>query len=284
MSKPRPNLFIIGAMKSGTSSLHVYLDNHPQIFMCKPKEPMFFSRESNWSKGEKEYLELFASARDAMIIGDSSTEYSKAPKYSGVPERIAQFNPEARFIYIMRDPVKRVISQYWHMAQKYNERRDMLTAIKEDSEYIAISHYAMQLSLYFKVFGRDKVAILTLEELRKNTVNVVKKLFEWLGVDSSFTPLNLNQRENITPSNVLWQEHIVFYHLRRASCLKPVKSLIPQPMLSLAKKASGRYIDSNSVSVDSVVDFLKPIQTEQVAALSEMLGRDFPEWTTLYSN
>lgn len=276
MSKPRPNLFIIGAMKSGTSSLHVYLDSHPQIFMCTPKEPMFFSRESNWSKGEKGYLELFASARDALIIGDSSTEYSKAPKFSGVPERIAQFNPEARFIYVMRDPVKRAISHYWHMAHKHNERRDILTAIREESEYIDVSNYAMQLSLYYKIFGRDKVATLTLEELTRDTPSVVQKLFEWLEVDSSFTPPNLEQRENVTPSNVLWQENLISYRFRRAGYLKPLKSLIPQPMLSLAKRASGKYIDSTSVSVDSAVDFLKQIQTEQVAVLSEMLERDFP--------
>src|SRR4051794_17663311 len=100
-------------MKSGTSSLHAYLATHPQIFMCPEKEPEFFAKEAIWSRGERWYLELFAGAKNESIIGESSTVYSKIPKFRGVPERIGKFNPEARFIYVMRDPIERTISQYW---------------------------------------------------------------------------------------------------------------------------------------------------------------------------
>jgi len=110
---PRPNLFVIGAMKSGTSSLHATLAAHPQIFMCRKKEPDYFIEQCNWSRGERWYLSLFARAGDKPIIGESSTGYTQAPRFHGVPQRIRGFRPDARFVYIMRDPIERTISHYW---------------------------------------------------------------------------------------------------------------------------------------------------------------------------
>src|SRR5262245_22975253 len=196
MGKRRPNLFLIGAMKAGTSSLHAYLRNHRHIFMC-PQRSEFFAKERVWSRGEDWYLTLFAAAESESVIGEKSTVYSKIPLFPGVPERIAKFNPEARFIYIMRDPVERTISQYWFHIQFCGERRDMLTAIREDPQYTDTSNYAMQLAPYVELFGPDRIATLTLEELSKNTPNVMRRLFTWLGVNASFVPPNLEQRENI---------------------------------------------------------------------------------------
>ena len=148
-----PNLIIIGAMKSGSTSLHSYLGTHPEIFMCEPKEPWYFIEEINWSKGEDWYLDLFKSAGNAKVVGESSTDYTKIPKYMGVPEKIRNFNPATRFIYIMRDPVKRTISHYWHNVRLHGEKRDPLKAIQEDSLYLEVSDYAMQLDPYIQIFG-----------------------------------------------------------------------------------------------------------------------------------
>ena len=89
MQRLRPNLFVIGAMKSGTTSLHAYLGSHPQIFMCPEKEPSFFAKETISSRGEDWYLKLFAAAGSKPVIGESSTAYSRIPLFPGVPERIA---------------------------------------------------------------------------------------------------------------------------------------------------------------------------------------------------
>ena len=113
----RPNLFIIGAMKSGTSSLHAYLGTHPSVFMCEPKEPGYFVEQLNLKRGRGWYSKLFHGAEGASIRGESSTEYTKAPMYGGVPQRLAEFNPQAKIIYLMRDPIERSISHYWHMVR-----------------------------------------------------------------------------------------------------------------------------------------------------------------------
>jgi hypothetical protein len=246
--------------------------------MCPQKEPEFFAKETVWSQGEDWYLKLFATAGSELVIGESSTVYSRIPQFPGVPQRIAEFNPEARFIYVMRDPIERTISQYWYHVRFLGERRDILTAIREDPRCTDTSNYAMQLAPYFERFGSDKIATLTFEELSRNPSNVSRQLFGWLGVDASFVPPNLDQRENVTPQIIVLPKTGLLNHVGRA--LKP---LIPSRMFSAAKRRLQAYesIDRNSSSVDEVMEFLKPIQKEQVARLEEMLGRSFPEWTSL---
>ena len=173
-SRTFPNLFIIGAMKAGTSSLHEYLHLHPEIFMSRFKEPQYFAphRTRNglpWGQGNPcpepgidWYLRLFDDAGDVKYAGESSVSYTAVPVLSGCHERIYAFNPEARLIYIMRDPVERTVSHYWHNVAGGWEDRDMLAAVKRLKDYTARSHYAMQLRPYINTFGRDRVHLLTL--------------------------------------------------------------------------------------------------------------------------
>ncbi len=286
MTHRRPNLFLIGAMKSGTSSLHAYLNSHPQIFMSTPKEPAFFVKESSWANGEQWYLSLFETAKDEVIIGESSTSYTKAPHHSGVAERIARFNPEARFTYVMRDPVERTISHYWFNARFYGDRRDMLTAIRDDRRYQDVSNYPMQLAPYRELFGADRIATLTFEELISNTSNAFRELFSFLGVDSSIIPDSLEARENVTPAKLSIPKNRRFDRLIRSPIVQVLKPSLPRPLISLANRFSHRYeyVNRKALPVDKVVDFLRPIQREQVQSLGEMLGRKFPEWTTLYGD
>ena len=116
-------------------------------------------------RSEQNYLNCFAGAGAAKILCDASTAYTKAPMISGVPQRILDFNPEARFIYLMRDPVQRSISHYWHMVAYHAELRAMLSAIQEEPRYTDVSHYAMQLQRYFDVVDPRCVFIMTYERL-----------------------------------------------------------------------------------------------------------------------
>ena len=144
----RANLFLIGAMKSGSSSLARHLRSHPSIFMAsRPKEPSYFVDpdqleqvypsiwEMGFWKSEERYLSLFDGAEGCAVIGEASQNYARLARVTGVAERIAAFNPDARFLYIMRDPVRRTISHYWYMVNSYGEGRPMLTAVREDPDY-----------------------------------------------------------------------------------------------------------------------------------------------------
>ena len=294
-SAVRPNLFIVGAMKSGTSSLHRYLGEHPEVFMCEPKEPSYFVKREQlkWPaiekygfwRGEEIYLRLFAAAGNATVIGESSTLYTKAPGISGVPDRIAAFNPNARIIYLMRDPVERTLSHYWHMVREHVEWRPLLRAIREKAEYMNVSHYAMQLSPYLNLFGEGQVRALTFEEMVADTSATMRGLFTWLGVDPEFVPPSVGLRENPTPERLErvrgrgWLNSFRYSRIWNA-----VGPRVPQRLRNVGRTAAVVTVNrkDNATDRQEVIEYLRPIQSEQTRELSRLLGRCFPEWETLY--
>ena len=295
----KPNLFIIGAMKSGTSFLWSLLASHPSIFLCRPKEPSHFVdpiqlRELQpwfWQQGywrsEEVYLQLFQSARNSAIVGEASVYYTHLPLASGVAERISRFNPDARLIYVMRDPIERTISHYWHRVRHNGECRSITQAIKTDPQYRDVSYYKMQISPYLKAFKRDQLMLLTFEELVGNTAETVRGIFRWLNVDSSFD-VPLVPPENVTPETVgqvpAWWGS-VFQFKKDNDFVNAVIDYIPASIRRSARLTISRMIlqrvNRPRVDIDEVVQYLRPLQQKQTQELTHLLGRDFPEWKTL---
>ncbi|MBV9286644.1 MAG: sulfotransferase, partial [Hyphomicrobiales bacterium] len=182
-------------MKSGTTFLSKLLDSHPSIFMCKPKEPCYFVepnqlrklqpelwRQKYW-RSQEDYLKLFRSAsNNEAYFGEASVYYTFLPLATGVTARIKRFSPNARLIYIMRDPTERAISHYWHRVLYNSEHRSLQEAIEVDNRYRDISYYAMQLRPYLALFGAEQIRTLTLEELLENKDETVQSIFAWLGL------------------------------------------------------------------------------------------------------
>jgi hypothetical protein len=288
----RPNLFIIGAMKAGTSSLHAYLGEHPEIFMSEPKEPAFFEDAAERGKPKEGngcwndlglYLKLFEPAGDRPIAGESTTDYTKLPKRTGVPKRIFAFNRDARLIYLMRDPVERTLSHYWWEVWTGEETRDIVTAITQEPFYRDVSNYAMQLEAYFEVFPREQVRVLTFEELIADPPDTLQGLFRWLGVDPSFRPANLNDQVNATPKELVQlRKNGVLHRLRHSSLWNAVGPCVPGWVRQVGRKLVERRVERSKVPVDEVAEFLRPIQREQTERLGRLLGREFPEWTRLH--
>ena len=130
-----PNFVVIGAMKAGTVSLRHYLDEHPDVFLGRGGtfgEPNFFTAEYNWPRGRGWYESLFDGADQAAAIGECSPSYTMAPAFGGVPERMAQVVPDARLIYLVRDPIARMRSMYMHQVSAGRERRRAEAALLDD--------------------------------------------------------------------------------------------------------------------------------------------------------
>ena len=212
MSKPkRPNLFIIGAMKSGTTYLHDLLSAHPDIFMSKIKEPCFFVKShelkklapSMWNMGISEnhdkYGKLFQDVVNEKIVGESTTLYTKFPTLSGVPEKIYGFNPDAKFIYVMRDPIQRTLSHFWHNVRVESRMDDIYEGIKSDPHYMNVSYYALQINQYLKFFDKNQFFFCTFEKMIKDPENMLLDIFGWLNVDAAFKIPNIDQPKNVTP-------------------------------------------------------------------------------------
>jgi len=118
-----PNFIIIGAQKCGTTSLHHYLDQHDEIVMSKVKELNFFNEELNWSKGLKWYEAHFQG--EGKMRGEASPHYTNYPMSPGVAKRMKEIVPDAKIIYLVRDPVERLISAYLDDVKGYLESRDI---------------------------------------------------------------------------------------------------------------------------------------------------------------
>jgi len=292
---PRPNLFVIGAMKSGTSYLARLLWDHPEVFMSDPKEPCYFVDprvlRRNWKwpyrmgywRSEDRYLSLFAKAGNARIIGEASTVYSRAPLFSGVPERILRFNPEARLIYVLRDPVQRAISQYWHRARGWRETRSLHQAIKADPQYVDTSSYAEQLKVYLPHFPLERIYVLTLEELEADPMLHIARLYAWLGVDATFIPGDAGRTLNARPEWIEQPRGLgLLDRARSLRAYRRVAPLVPAAIRDAARWAAVRRVRPEGIDSTATIDYLRTALLPGVRQLEQLLKRSFPEWTTLH--
>ncbi len=292
----KPNLFVIGAMKSGTTYLNKLLNKHHAIFMCSPEEPSYFVDPSAlrriwpdaWDLGlwrdEEHYLRLFQSTGDAVILGEASTNYTKLPLVPGVAKKIHLFNPEARFIYIMRDPVERTISHYWHMVRYHAERRPMLDAIRAEAQYLDVSHYAMQLLAYYDLFNSDCIAVLTFEQLVGAPKATMRNLYRWLGLsDADVDVSGFDQPENVTPPVLrAATRSAALVRLRQSRAGRLLTPYLPPAIRAMGLRMATDLVDRRSIDTSEVTGYLRSIQGPQTDALVRLVGRDFPEWTTLH--
>lgn len=284
MNNPeKPNLFIIGAMKSGTSSLHAYLDEHPEICMSTEKEPGYFLDEFTWSKGGDWYLSLFGCTSDVRYMGESSTHYTKIPRFQGALDRLYDYNPDARLVYIMRDPIRRIISHYWHMVISHNESRDMFAAVQQDPHYRDVSNYVMQLKPYLDVFPGAQIYTMTFEALIADPSQQLRLLFDWLGVDPDFRPGNIGDKYNVGAKRfVKPRQSGLLNRFRFSPTWDKLSRFVPKPVRTLGSKMAVREYDRSSQPLEPVIEYLRPSQLEHTEQLTGLLGREFPEWTTLY--
>lgn len=196
-TSPRlPTFLIIGAMRCGTSSLHRYLREHPEIHMARRKELNFFSLEENWARGRSWYAEQFAEAGDAVAVGEATPKYTWYPMVPGVPERIAATVPDVRLIYLMRDPVERMRSEYAYRFARAWEHRPISEALLTDEDYRHRSSYAMQIGRYLSLFDRSRILLLVAEDLRDRRAETVRTTLEFLGVRSDWVPPSIDVEAN----------------------------------------------------------------------------------------
>lgn len=183
MTVTLPTFLIIGAAKSGTTSLARYLGAHPDVFIPPAKEMRFFSEESNWDKGLDWYGSQFDDAGRCSAIGEASPAYSAYPTHMRVPEKISRTIPEVRLIYLVREPIARIMSHYRYAVDRGKEWRSADEAVTRRADYLHRSQYAMQLGRYLRFFPRDSILVIRSEDLLEQRAGTLRSVFEFIGVD-----------------------------------------------------------------------------------------------------
>ncbi len=155
--------------------------------MSDTKELDFFIEEKNWRKGKNWYRAHFPKSAD--ILGETSPNYTKFPAFSGVPERMHRMIPKAKLIYLVRDPIERMVSHYLHQYTDRAEHRSLQEALSksESNHYIFSSRYAFQIEQFLKYYDESALLIVNLADLSKQPVQTLKKVFEFLDIDPTFT-------------------------------------------------------------------------------------------------
>jgi hypothetical protein len=181
-----PNLVVIGAQKCGTTSLHYYLGRHPEIAMSRAKELDFFVSWGSWSKGLDWYAAQFDAS--APVRGESSPSYTDFPWSDGVAERMHSVLPEAKLVYLVRDPVERIVSHYLHdhSAGRLEQPLEAVLSGPQGERFTTRSKYFLQLQQYLAYFPLERILVVAQEELLADRAPTVRRVFEFLGVDASF--------------------------------------------------------------------------------------------------
>jgi len=201
----KPNFFILGAAKSGTTSLYYYLGQHPEIFMSPIKEPTFFCEGFQIVKNPIQYFELFDSVKDEKAIGEASHAYLTNPSTAKVLKALF---PEAKFIVIFRNPVDRAYVLYHHMRRNgYEKASTFEKALSLEEKrvhsqqfrkkcpqyfynflYFRSGLYGEQIKRYFSLFDEKQFHFLTLSQLKSDPITSIKRILEFLGVSTDFRP------------------------------------------------------------------------------------------------
>lgn len=183
-----PNLIIIGAMKCGTTSLHFYLSLHPEIQMSKSKELDYFAERYNWHKGLAWYESHFLEHPEKRVYGESSPNYTNYSLSPEVPDRMHALVPNAKLIYLVRDPIERMQAQYIHKFSEGTETRNINEALFDihTKPYLQRSLYYSQLERFLAFYPLSQILVVAAEDLKSNRQNTLRKIFEFLEVDASF--------------------------------------------------------------------------------------------------
>lgn len=181
-----PNLIVIGAMKSGTTSLHSYLNLHPEIEMSRQKELIFFIKERNWDRGLDWYRSHFRGT--TKIKGESSPGYTNYPTWKNVPQRMFSVVPNTKIIYLLRNPIERIVSHYVHDYASGKEDRNFETAMSElnNNRYVKRSQYFAQIEQYLRFYPSSQILLITSEELARLPQKTMRAIFKFLQVDPDF--------------------------------------------------------------------------------------------------
>lgn len=187
-------------MKAGTTSIFEDLSGVAGVYMCPEKEPNDLSSDLVLTKeGHEVYAQKFKSAKPGDVVGEASTAYSKEPFVQGVAKRAREIlGDELKIIYVTRDPISRIVSQYKHLWALDLEQRSLNEAVLQDPEYAALSRYDYQLSFWRAQFPESQILVLTFEEYIAQPTKVINKILRFVGITAGtkITPTHRNDSSN----------------------------------------------------------------------------------------
>ena len=301
MNMKKPNLFVVGLPKSGTTAIYEYLKQHPKVFMSEYKEPRFFAtdlhKESDRFRGKgsffpvrnmSDYLKLFESAGDRPVVGEASPHYIIS---KDAASNIHKFNPSAKILILVREPVDFLQSFHSEMVFNLHEtEKDMEKALALESErrkgknlpesagtpsllyYSEWLRYSDNIRRYLREFPRKQVKIIIFDDFRRDNLGVCRDVYRFLGIDDDFRP----SLSDVNPNKELRFAFMKSF-LRKPIVWRAVHSIIPVRIYGaiegIFKRLFTREAPRKNISDEARKRLMRKYKPE-VKKLSRLLGRD----------
>ena len=295
----RPNLFLVGAPKCGTTYLSNLLRQHPEIGITTPKEPHFFGSDllpptDRFIRDESQYLNLFAGMRDKQWAGEASTWYLVSDTAA---QEIKRYSPDAKIIAIVREPVAQMFSLFSHRVYAENEdRRSFREALSLEKDrqagrsipeklsntatglqYTKAASHGANLARYFEVFDVENIKVILFDDLIDMPDSVMQEIFLFLGVDDA----DIEYSTEMNPS-------------KRARTLEQQKliRLVPQSLKTAIRSRLGHRVQASISRLLSLAEGTRPVMdlddaeltelhaqfAQDIRVLEAMIGRDLKNW------
>lgn len=280
-----PSFFLCGAPKAGTTSVYHYLDAHPDVHMSEPKEPFYFYHADRATL--EEYSERYFGEYDGEhAVGEGTTGYMGHPE---VPARIAQEIPDARLIFLLRNPIDRAYSEYWYHLQrgKYRPNTTFSEVIRgEDDDtlgvgIIGLGMYYDHLVRYEQHFDRSQMLVVLFDRLVSEEDRFLEDLYSFIGVDDAFVPGEMNQHNSTRYPKSMSAYQIV------DALWRPVREALPSTLLQAAKplRSIGKHMVYGGGGTEEKPEmspedreYLREVYREPNRKLSAWLGKDLSHW------
>jgi hypothetical protein len=284
----KPNFMMIGVAKAGTTSFFRYLDEHPQIFMCEIKATNYFgyedARDWKWAdEGDAPLLQnfpvrtleayeaVFDKATNETAIGEVSPQYFRCPTAA---RRIHEYVPNAKLVLSLRNPADRAFSGFMMRTRRGEPVKGFYDELTLNSSHVKEGFYYKRLKRYLDLFPKDQIKIYIFEEFKKNAAGTVADLYDFLGVDSSFTPdTSVKYNPGAVPKIRLFNK--LFYNPR---LINMTKSVFPESMQGMFKQIRELNLTTSPKMPPDLRAELLNIYREDILKLEDLLGRDLSIW------
>lgn len=292
MENVKPNFLVVGAARAGTTSLYYWLKQHPEVFMPDVKEPSYFVHDygvSDWAL----YLSLFEPGRGKKARGEASAAYLYCKES---PAWIKSILGNIKIIIILRNPVQRAFSLYvWMVKEGYEDARTFEDALSREPKrmqsyefqencpqffpdylYYTTGLYFQQIKRYYDIFGENNVRVYLFDDLVNDPRALIRDIYDFLGVDSSFVPNLKAYNPGIKPRSVLFQ-----YWLRTKARHSLILRFLPsayswriQTMLMRLNLRIGTRPKMNLATLRTLQERYGP----NIINLMQLLDRDVSHW------
>lgn len=294
----KPNLFIVGAPKCGTSAMYEYLAEHPQVSMCTIKEPNFFDTDLIYKSKRlthDEYNQLFTANNNTKIIGEASPWYLYS---KSAANNIYQFNPEAKIIILLRNPIDMMYALHSELLYQGCENEvdfEKALSLESDRKLGIVKHdfsnphesvyyhdlvtYLPQLERYFSIFGKENVKVIIFDELKNDASKVYKDVLQFLGLNTDFEINTEVVNPNKTYKFDFFRKLIM---LPNNSIKSLVKIILPNQQLRIKVAQfilkSNTKIEKRKPLEIGFINKLKPIFQSDIEKLEQILNKDLSNW------